>query len=185
MKLTDTLYSRVRGNPPSLATFAKQLRQELHGAEVEPFEGLTLQSSLEALMKVAKHELVRIPELLSGGSTAADRVTNVATLCDETLSLTVWLRTQGCPTWLIARADVPGAFAAARDVALGVGDLRLALHYTAALFALPATVLGTSDALTRGDLERLRVLDAKLGAGALVAELEVWNDVFSSYRLYR
>ena len=100
----DTLVKDLPDDRP-LATFTKRLRSRIRDEEPVAFEGMDLPTTLEVLMKVARFRVeVAEPGLqavaLAGGDTAHELAVG---MCDELLSLVVWLGRLQAPSWLMQR----------------------------------------------------------------------------------
>ncbi|MFT4702464.1 MAG: hypothetical protein ACI81R_000148 [Bradymonadia bacterium] len=195
VNLDESLYSsllRRSGDPPLLTKFTRHLRTALKGQDIKPFEGLTLQRSLEALMKLAKHQLETVPAyaqqvesglLSTRVRSALDPAEKWAT---ESISTAVWLRSLQAPPWTLHHLEAGVAFRELGNIAWQLGAKRVALHWLIARLLLPATHLfQPTDHLSGDDVERLVALQQELGPQAVCDETEAWRDLYSGYQLLR
>jgi len=198
VQLDDDLFFAAHGNgdETSMAAFTRRLRALLRDGAVVPLPGLELSASLEAFMKLARFRIEFAEprlELLrhhaGGVDDAEGSIDDAATeLCEEAMSLAIWLRNLQVPSWMYRVIDAPTLFRTSAEYRLRVGDDRAAMHWSVALLVVGSTILasdGERSALERRDLERVVMLERSVGARALAEELEAWHDLLSSYRLFR
>lgn len=183
------LYRRAfdgAGDPPNVGAFTAGLRRELKAGTPQPFDGMDLPRSLEAVMKVAKHQLESGPALRATIAEGGDSGYKAAReLADSALSTGVWLQSIRAPSWLFPFLGAPRAFALLAACAREQGEARESLHWIVALLLAPATRLRTPEdrALHQDVVELLLSLQRELGASALQDEFESWRDLYHGYRL--
>lgn len=186
--IDETLYQQLTSSSGGLGDFTRALRAALKGAEVTPFAGLDLQQSIEAVMRVARFELDRCPALQGAANSetdARDATGIVSVLTDETMSLAVWLRQRNAPAWTLSRLCATSNFRLHAIAAQRVGELNAAHYWATAVMVVPTTALANANDPPRAeDLGRLIALKTQVGVARHVSDLEAWNELLSSYRLF-
>jgi hypothetical protein len=183
------LYQQLTSDSGGLGEFTRGLRAALKGVDVTPIAGLDLQQSIEAVMRVARFELDRCPSLRAAATSESDPLAAhdlVSVLADETLSLAVWLRQLNAPSWMLARLGAASNFRLHAIASERIDDLNRALYWAVAVVVVQLSALGhTNDRPGADDLARLISLTSRVGAAQQAADVEAWNELLSSYRLFR
>jgi hypothetical protein len=142
------------------------------------------------VMKVARFRIECVEPWLHGDAPAdpAEAVSLATQVCDDFLSLVVWLRRLRAPEWVFQRLyaeEILHGRAIACEIA---EDPVGAVHWYAGVLCLPATLLGANAPITTGLHRRaIRALPraARVApARALSDAFEAWNDLLASYDLY-
>jgi hypothetical protein len=185
----DALWSDLPSEK-GLATFTRRLRERIRDEEPAPFLGMDLPTTLEVVMKVARFRIECVETSMDNLAEAepSAAVLLATQVCDDFLSLVVWLRRLRAPAWLFQRLYAEEILHSRAVACEAADDPAGAMHWYVGVLCLPATLLGANAPIATGLHRRAIQALPRAARGAPARALgdafEVWNDLLASYDLY-